>query len=459
MAAAHTIFSLLLKHLPRAEFNIHTAPYDVRNPGEKEFQEFLARQGHEVGAECIPWRGWATWRRCQRTVGELVRKHRIDLIHSHDNLSNALVGLGRSAWPSACVASAYGWFEPKRGVRVATGEGGWHNAAWRFRVRTYYWLDLNVSLPRFDRVYTVSEEMKRKLLRGRTEPDRIRVIRTGLALEHFSRGKRRRAVRQQLEIPDDALVVGIVGRLSGEKGHLVLVDALRILAPEFPKLRLLIVGTGYMREPIELRLGQLGLADRATVAGYVDDLPGVLDAMDIFTLPSVLEEGLPTAILEAQAAGLPVVASRIGGTHETIDEGRTGFLTISGDARSLADAIRPLAGDPAAQGGPRRGRAAVGRGAVQRESHDRRDAGDVLRSPCGAGYRDSLGKIARGLPAKIVKSGGKTGEPGQLVTGSVLPAPRYKAINCRSGSTSLHFRPRKKYPDAASSEPGRSRRK
>jgi len=140
-------------------------------------------------------------------------------------------------------------------------------------------------------------------------------------------------------------VVGTVSRLFAEKGHQYLLDALKLLAGDVPQLRVMIVGTGDLRQPLEEYARKLGLRDRVIFTGFYEDLPGALRAMDVFAQPSVLEEGFPTSVLEAQAAGLPVVASDIGGTHETMDVGKTGVLVPPKDAGALAAALRELAGD------------------------------------------------------------------------------------------------------------------
>ena len=101
-----------------------------------------------------------------------------------------------------------------------------------------------------------------------------------------------------------------------------------------------------MRSVIEARAAELSIEHRVHLAGYVDDLAAAYKAMDVCVLPSILEEGLPTSLLEAQLAGLPIVASDIGGTRETIAVGRTGVLVQPNDPESLAHAIVQLSSDP-----------------------------------------------------------------------------------------------------------------
>jgi glycosyltransferase involved in cell wall biosynthesis len=345
VGGAQTLIGLMLRNLPRDEFQFIVAPYAADQGAESGFLAFLARHEIPVIPERIPWTGLRGLSTTRQRIRDLVARYQIDLIHSHDNLSNALIALDRHRLPCPCVASAYGWFDPKPGVQIASREG-WFDRAWRYKIRFYYWLDLNYSLPRFDLVYTVSQDMKRKLLRGRTPERNIRVIHTGLEPRNLRAACSPASARASLGLPEDAFLIGVVGRLSGEKGHLVLLDALARLRQAHPHAHLLIVGTGYMQPLIEARARELGLADCVHIPGFVEDLPTALRAMDVCVLPSILEEGFPTALVEAQMAGLPVVGSDIGGTRETKIPGETGLLARPGDPDSLAAVLARLAADP-----------------------------------------------------------------------------------------------------------------
>jgi glycosyltransferase involved in cell wall biosynthesis len=345
VGGAQTLIGLMLRNLPRDEFKIIVVPYDAPEKAETEFLAFLRKHSIEYVSDRIPWSGLTSWSSARKRVRELVARYDIDLIHTHDNLSNAIVAMDRRNLPCAVVASAYGWFEPKKGTRVQPGEG-WFERGWRRKILFYYWVDLNLSLPRCDFVYTVSQDMKRKLLRGRTVEEKIRVVYTGLEPKDLDTPLSRDLAREKLALPVDGFVVGVVGRLSGEKGHLVLVDAVHRLAERVPHLHALFIGDGYMRSLIEARARKLRVEHRVHLAGYVDDLAAAYKAMDVCVLPSILEEGLPTSLLEAQLAGLPIVASDIGGTRETIAVGRTGVLVQPNDPESLAHAIAQLSSDP-----------------------------------------------------------------------------------------------------------------
>lgn len=338
LGGSHTIIRLLLRHLPPDRFKIIVVPYDAPGRGDQDFIDSVRRQGDDVAPERIPWRSRANWFRARGAVADLIRKYEIDLLHTHDTNSNVLIGLGRKRWPCACVASPYGWWEPEP----------------RRRIRMYHWVEKNLALPQFDRIITVSHTMKRKILAGRAAADRVKVVHTGLDLTQFDGGKPREAVRAELGIAPEDIVVGTVSRLFREKGHTYLIEAATRIIDDCPRLRLLIVGTGDQREVLEREAESRGIRDRVTLTGYYEDLPGVLRAMDLFAQPSIQDEGFPTAILEAQVMGLPIIASNIGGTFETIDEDRTGVLVPPRDADALAAALRQLVHDE-----PRRERMAA----------------------------------------------------------------------------------------------------
>lgn len=178
-------------------------------------------------------------------------------------------------------------------------------------------------------------------------PDRVHTVRTGL---DFASWKPDRAARTSLRrawgIPEDGAVVMTVARLSREKGIEVLVSAADQVRRACPNVRFVIVGDGPLRSGLVEQIGRQGLESVVRLAGFHADIPSVLSAADLFVLPSH-SEGMPNAVLEAFAAGLPVVASAVGGLVEVIEHERTGLLVPAGDATALAGAISRLLADGA----------------------------------------------------------------------------------------------------------------
>jgi len=148
-------------------------------------------------------------------------------------------------------------------------------------------------------------------------------------------------LHQELGLPADSLLVGTVAVLEPIKGHLVLLDAVRQLQPEFPKAHFVFVGEGQLRPQLEVYLRAHQLDGSVSLLGHRPDVPEIVNAFDIFAFPS-RHEGLPYAIQEAMALSKPIVASRVGGIPEEIDDGKSGLLVPPGDSGALADALRKL---------------------------------------------------------------------------------------------------------------------
>lgn len=326
MGGATSVISLILPNLPSTIEIIH-ACYDAPGGADDEYRQSLLCQGQRVLDECISWSGMRDWFQVLRTIDGLVKKYDIDLIHTHENQSNTLVGLHRRRWPCACVATAYGWWEVN------------------LKLSAYYALERRFALPRFERVTTVSEDMKHKLTGGGVPAAQIRVIPTGMDVTRFAYTGDRHRARAAQGLGAEDIVIGTVSRLAPEKGHGVLLHAASRLVGRYPNLRILIVGIGPERSDIEALSRELALQDRIKFTGFYGDLVEAYAMMDIFALPSVLEEGFPTVTMEAQAAGLPVVASDIGGTRETVEKDTTGFLAAPRSPESLAAQLDKLLAD------------------------------------------------------------------------------------------------------------------
>jgi len=181
--------------------------------------------------------------------------------------------------------------------------------------------------------------------RLRLDPARGRVVRNGIDLAPFDGAVDAVAARDRLGLSRTATVVGIVGRLDERKGHRYFLEALASLTGRLPALQGLVVGEGREKPAIETRRAALGLDDRVRLVGYWPNVAEALAAVDVFVLPSLME-GHPLAILEAMAAGKPVVATRVGGNSEAVEDGVTGLLVPPRDPEALASAIAALACDP-----------------------------------------------------------------------------------------------------------------
>ena len=195
------------------------------------------------------------------------------------------------------------------------------------------------------RIIAVSQAAKSVLVNAGVPPGRIRVIYNGIEPHFFAdesaTGLR---LRRELSIPDEALVIGIIARLSPEKGHDRFLRMASDVARQHPHTRFLIVGSGPLEAELRDHAAALGLHDRVIFTGARRDITALNHVLDIFVLPS-REEALPLAVLEAMAACRPVVASAVGGVPEVVTDGQTGFLFAPDEHARFVEALLKLADD------------------------------------------------------------------------------------------------------------------
>jgi glycosyltransferase involved in cell wall biosynthesis len=177
---------------------------------------------------------------------------------------------------------------------------------------------------------------------------KVRKIYYGIDFKRFQTDETARSnLSHELGIEKDKFLIGTVGRLSIEKGHPYLIQSLSQVKREIPQTHLLLVGheDEGLRNELENLIDKLHLRENVTLAGYRDDIPAVMHAIDVFALPS-LSEGLGLVLLEAMAAGKPIVATRVGAIPEIVVEGKTAILVPPADSNCLAEAIVNMLNQP-----------------------------------------------------------------------------------------------------------------
>jgi len=177
------------------------------------------------------------------------------------------------------------------------------------------------------------------------DPAKVDVIYNAVDFAQAEPKISRAEVRTALGIPADVPVAGVIARLTEQKGHRFLFDALATRR-ELANVHLLVIGGGELRDALGQRASALGLTLRVHFLGARRDLGDLLAAMDVFVMPS-LWEGLPLSMVLAMGAGIPVVATAVAGIPEVVDAGRTGLLVPPGDAAALGDALARLFTDGA----------------------------------------------------------------------------------------------------------------
>jgi glycosyltransferase involved in cell wall biosynthesis len=173
----------------------------------------------------------------------------------------------------------------------------------------------------------------------------IHAVPYGIDLEAFGRDRDAAAGRELLGLPTSAPVIGTVGRLSPQKGHARLLRAVALLSRSHPDLTTVIVGEGEERHALKALVDDLGIGEQVHLLGRRDDVAAILAAFDVFVLPSEYE-GLPFALLEAMAAGLPVIAYDVDGVSDAVEHQRTGLLVEPRSVDGLASALATLLDDP-----------------------------------------------------------------------------------------------------------------
>jgi glycosyltransferase involved in cell wall biosynthesis len=204
------------------------------------------------------------------------------------------------------------------------------------------------------RVVVNAEAVRQWLIADGYDPSRITVIPNGLDLARFSPRPSRSAIRRELGLPLEAPLVAVVSRLSPTKGLEYFLEAAALVAATRPDVRFLLVGEAAenerdYRQRLEADAARRGLGRRVIFTGLRLDVPEILTEVAVSVLPS-LSEGLSNVLLESMAAEVPVVATRVGGTEEAVEDGLTGFVVPPRDARALATAIHRVLDDPALAG-------------------------------------------------------------------------------------------------------------
>ncbi|MEM8530682.1 MAG: glycosyltransferase [Chloroflexota bacterium] len=177
-------------------------------------------------------------------------------------------------------------------------------------------------------------------------PKRLLLIPNSVDVQQFQPHSPAHDLRTRWHVPLDAPLIGMVGRLSYQKGHTVLFEALPQVWEAFPQAHVALVGDGELRSELQTQAAQIDTNGRIHFVGQQQDMPRVLSTFNLFVLSSRYE-GLSFAVLEAMATQQAIVATAVDGTSEVIEDGHTGLLVPPNDAKALANAMVQLLNDPA----------------------------------------------------------------------------------------------------------------
>jgi glycosyltransferase involved in cell wall biosynthesis len=279
--------------------------------------------------------------RLRRALADVIRKHRVDAVQTHllRVMDFLVLTLRHRAGLRLVFWTIHNYNFTLRADQVRRHK--WLLGLKRFAYRLLY----RLAARWVDGFVAVSDEVETAILDS-IGPirDKIAVISNGVDIARYSRPIDRAGVRHTLGLAEDTWLMALVGTMKPQKGHHFLIDAVRLVAPRFADLHILFVGDGEMRAELAAQAAASGAGKRIHFLGNRGDVPELLAVCDAFVLPS-LWEGLPMALIEAMASGLPVIASEVSGTRQVMVPNETGLLVPPGDVQALSEAMVVLLSD------------------------------------------------------------------------------------------------------------------
>jgi len=295
-------------------FSLHLAVFLSR--GESGDTPF-AKAAEEYGLPVHIIRGRSQYDpRLVWRLARLIETLNVDILHSHDVRSDVLAYLASGLRSVPIVTTLHGWIG--------------NTAKRRFMNR----LDRRL-VRRFDAVIAVSERMRAELIGAGADPNRTLLLHNAIVFERYRRTGRGGRLSELLGTTPQKPVVGCIGRLSPEKGQVDLLEALRILATGGRRVSTVFAGDGPDRRVLTDRVHALALDGFVYFLGHVARPQEILEDIDLLVLPSHTE-GLPNSALEALAMDVPVLATRVGGTPEVVQDGLSGRLVPARSPNALA---------------------------------------------------------------------------------------------------------------------------
>jgi len=257
-------------------------------------------------------------------LSDFLRKNRINLIHSHNYKANFVAALVSRRNKIPFIATNHLWTKAN------------------FKLKFYEAIDAFILKYFAKKVIAVSDEIKKDLLKAGVPIRKITVIPNGIEIKKDT--SLQQDIKSKFGIQNGAIIIGVIARLSPEKGHIFLFEALREVIKSFPNVVLLVIGDGDLRRNLEEKVCELGLDKNVIFTGYQRNMQEIYPALDIVVQPS-LREGIPITILEAMSYGKAIVATDVGGVGNLIHNKETGLLVSPGLSQGIKEAIEALCAD------------------------------------------------------------------------------------------------------------------
>lgn len=285
----------------------------------------LAAEAAMAGMETwsAPLHGAASARAVMR-LRRTITSRGFDVLHAHDGRAQTL------SWLASCHAPV---------CRVAS-----RRVAFLPRFHAMHRLKYTYTC---HGIIAVSDFVRKLLIESGIPPAHIEMVPDGVVLpEALPDSGCKEEMRRRWRLEESDFVIGHAGAFTAEKGQQILLEAFQLAANSLPQGRLLLAGDGPFRESLQARWHHQADDCRVQFLGYIEDISSLMNCLDLFVMPS-LKEGLGSSAIIAMAYGIPVIASRVGGLPEIVEDGKTGWLVPPGDVSALVRAVLAAVADSA----------------------------------------------------------------------------------------------------------------
>jgi len=318
-SAVEGLILMLAERLDKSRFDISVVSLTEPELVSASFLENAGRLASHVNH--ISWSGFSSFFTSVIKLSRIIKEYDIDILHTHDLRTN-FVGFAASRLAGVpVVASAHGWVLDTVPMKLKLLQ-----MIDRWAVRF------------FTHIVVGSDFLRGDIIKLKIPPENVTTIHNAIDIEKIDVSSDSKSFRKKFGIGSQDLVVGMLGRLSKEKGHKFLLEAAKCVIENISGVKFLIVGDGAIKNELEDLASELGLSDYVVFTGFYGNLSEALSSIDLF-VQSSLTESLPLVVLEAMVAGKPVIGTNVGGLPEVIEHKKTGLLVEAGNAQELADSI------------------------------------------------------------------------------------------------------------------------
>jgi len=258
-------------------------------------------------------------RRVLKQISHAIKKESIDILHTHDFRSHMFGLLCAKMAGIPIMATCHGWIANNRKGKI-------------------YMLIDKFTLRFFDCVIAVSDRMGRQLQEMGIRPDRIRVIRNALVLDEYQPDRAKQEFRRELGVSDNTRIIANIGRLSQEKGQDIFLQAAQVILQDHQDVLFVLIGIGPEEDRLREMAKALDIEKYLVFAGYRKNMREIYNSLDL-VVQSSYTEGMPNVILESLLMEVPVVATKVGGTAEVVQDQQTGVLIEPHDLGQLVMGI------------------------------------------------------------------------------------------------------------------------